>query len=441
VTADGSYQLLDENSGEILIKSGSPLSVISGRVYVDTSLRISDLTQVKVGAPDVSWCTTVYDLSNSKILDGTSREIFSFVEYNCYVGINWYGAVGPLWNDARGQTQFGPNDHTCVGDDSAPNTGNADSRHPQLSFIRAYRGYKPLKDPTGQYFMLDSNNNRLYESVGIGAASGSADNYPGQDFLLATINSATDAECQPLLGQGDSAEPDKVWPDVLTGQEDYNPGKFVCLNNTCPSVLPVDTGTAVATQASHVISGSFLVSGVPTAAVQSVYTSDNENCIVAGATYSCTVYDLGGGWSGNLFATPSSGYSLLSSPAAFRALSVDAANADFTLSVSAPRTISGNVVVGTGAKFTGLTSNQGGSCEPTRKANGDPKAGPFTCTYSNLPSGSAVTLTISGDHLCTTSGTLSAPSAVSDPNLTISNITGSIADVTIKIGKNVSPCP
>jgi hypothetical protein len=288
--------------------------------------------------------------------------------------------------------------------------------------------------------MLDSNNNRLYESVGIGAASGSADDYPGQDFLLATINSATDAKCQPLLGQGDSAEPDKVWPDVLSDQQDYNPGKFVCLNNTCPSVLPVDTGTAVATQASHVISGSFLVSGVPTAAVQSVYTSDNENCTVAGATYSCTVYDLGGGWSGNLFATPSSGYSLLSSPAAFRQLLADAANADFTLSVSPPR-ISGNVVVGTGAKFTGLTSNQGGSCEPTRKANGDPKAGPFTCTYSNLPSGSAVTLTISGDHLCTTSGTLSAPSAVSDPNLTISNITGSIADVTIKIGKNVSPCP
>lgn len=452
LTDSGKFQLLDLNSNLILIEAPSALFVISGRVFVHDMPVLDtrdELSQLKVGAPDVSWCTTYFDTdeSGNELYEvaGGGETIYGYVKYNCYVGKGWYGSIGPTWTGGA-QTvdgeasQFDPNDRVCVGDDSGPVQAAVDSKHPQLSFIRTYRGYSPLT--IGGEYVVDINGHQLYSVIGVRDVENGAGafEYTHQDFLLATIpGTAQDADCAVRLEQGDiaSAPTDiaPVWPDYYEQKPAdeawrlLNPGKFVCLTQTCSADWDQTTVAALPLS----ISGSFLVNGLPAAgAVQSVSTSDRRTCALTGSgdSYVCTVYDLGNGWTGSIDVVPATGYDVIGGPAQPIAITSNTGGIDFSLG-QRRMTIRGEVKLHK-ASFISIVSSPNAVCSWSRNTGGTGVSGPFECVYPEFAGAVTLALSTTG-QLCSSSGTPSAISAVSGNALTISGMTTDLSDVTIEL--------
>lgn len=273
------YELIDLTTGDILLTSVSEFIVIKGRVYLDSGARTA-VADVKVGAPDVSWCTTTHNdpsgTPDDVLLDGASAS-FHYVSYACYVGAGWYGSLQILALDADGNDTWDGSDRGCLGEYGESDTGAIDSRHPQLSITRAYRGYNPNAD------------------YSVFAVSGIEGSLSGHDFLVTRITgSPTDSDCEGPLNI------------TVAGSEfDFsgNPGDFYCLTSSCPNSLD-----ATATPTLTTISGTVDLDYALTSAV----TSDAIACTsseTAGDpdfiySVSCTVYDLGSGWRGRIYLNP-----------------------------------------------------------------------------------------------------------------------------------------
>jgi Tfp pilus assembly protein PilV len=454
-STDGNYQLLDA-SGTILIEAPSPLGIISGNVYVPASMSI-ERDYIKVGAPDVSWCVTQpFD----QLLAADGSAVYDRIPYNCYFGAGWYGAIGPFVFEPDPNFEFDPEDtnptfirsefktgdNVCVGDDGAPMTAYSNSRHPQLSTIRTYRGYKALTTSDGTP-RLDAQGRALFGSSGIvHEKEEDVGSYKSlfaradHDFVLARINGqAVDTDCLPPLQAGNAIAADFFSTD-LNPPDDGNPGKFYCLTPTCPSPLPTDTGQSV-NSTPITLAGRFLLNGsdvgIPAA---TVLVNDSIACSVTaaeGATqYSCTVSILeGGSWTGYVTATVPTGYTLLSARKDFTAITQNQVWDFEVQTVTAQsRTISGYIALsGQGVNsFGGLTSSPAGDCQPTPQTTGTNYVqGPFTCTYADLPAGS-VTLTVQTEYqLC---GSTNKSTTVTVPT------SGDVSDVKLCIGKNSGAC-
>jgi Tfp pilus assembly protein PilV len=466
IAEDGTFQLLDVTSNEILIKSKSPLGRIQGTVYIVDGMNLDGI--IKVGAPDVSWCTTA-DMPGEPIVNSGGSAIYDALPYTCYVGADWYGAIGPLVYkpnpayvfdpDKTSQvirSEFGPNDKVCVGQDGVNNTGFANSRHPQQSFIRTYRGYTQLIDKETNEPVRDAQGNILYASSGIkheknGSLWGDLFLKTDHDFVIDTISSEADSACYDRLYAGEGAAPVKVTFEkeglAADSPDRGNPGKFYCLTDICPKDLPVDTGERVVSIARR-ISGRFRDSngnGVPNGVVQ---TGTGEVCevdseVVGG--YVCTVYDLGSGWTGNITATAPTGYSIASVDIdgdgdldgvqrSFANLENDATGVDFVVQASTvtERIVGGMVNLYGVDRFGGLSANPVPSLGCTYEKSGvDGVSGPFSCRYSDLPPNTVVTITVttakSNHVLC---GTVTKSTSVVVLNANVTNMVLNIADLS-----------
>lgn len=324
--------VLTDKDGNVLLRSQSVFSTVTGRVYIDGG-DVSE-ANIIVQPSDVGVCpkTLATDAEGNLIVDGSGatqtevREIryvsgaimdleegestegtllYTYFTYNCFFGTGWYGNVGVLRTDSTNS-----NDRICGGDPLEADNGTEESRHPQLMGARTYRGYSPqfdfndidndgiLNEPA-----IDGNGNRIYLSDGMaegdvyGETSRAAVDSPNtHDFLITVITgTASDSDCQPQL--------------ALSGNEEFenNNGYFICIydengNKSCPSTLPEDLGYQVTT-APRTITGTISVPEGETVGTDSLSltTSQVEACDIADdLTWSCTVYDVGAGWSGTI---------------------------------------------------------------------------------------------------------------------------------------------
>lgn len=420
---DGTYQLLN-SAGEILIQSPTPLGTISGNVFVPASMSI-ERDYIKVGAPDVSWCIT---MPVEQLVNQSGNLVFDALPYNCYFGAGWYGAIGPLLyepdptytfdpgdpNPTLIRSEFGTNDRVCLGEDGIADSGASTSRHPQLSFIRTYRGYTRLTDANGVP-LVDANNKELFASSGI-AHEKDASGYTrlfsvtDHDFLLARITGqAADSDCSSRLAAGNAIVLDGVamtdfFGSGLNPPADGNPGKFYCLTTMtsgCPSPLPTNTGQPVTSRSITIATQLFLDGSTNPQVINGATVTLNgaTTCSPSGSSYFCTVTVVEGGtWAGYVVVALPSGYQVAAGGSSRVDLSNVTANQTVSFNVSTvtqlPRTIRGSVAfAGNVTSFGGLGSSPVGNCQATPSGT-NYGAGPFSCSYGNLGADTSVALTV-----------------------------------------------
>jgi Tfp pilus assembly protein PilV len=417
------YELID-STGDILLVSSQPFSIIEGRIIVDAGMSVN-LDWLRAGAPDVSWCTTTHNTPGDDEISYDGTTVFKYVSYRCYMGSGWSGQIGPQQPD-QDSTQspkpdaWNTNDRSCVGEPGVTDNGTDTSRHPQLSFLRTYRGYTPLVNNDGER-QYDGDGNRLYYISGLSQG----ETFTDQDFYLNTITNPTDSDC------GDDTD-GMAQGDTLTGYTSEfldNPGAFVCLTASCPDdALTRSTGNAVTSAQTLAITGN--ISG---GTIASIITSDGDACTVNADDYSCDVYDLGAGWSGYIDATAASGSVITNGTRrTFSDITANDASSsnDFTLAASgtvSQLTVSGSITLGAGGAYDALATDNGGSCVfPTAHNKG--AAGSYSCTYTNFTSGNSISLTFTTNKtVCS-----STVGTVSSPNVTLSNVTGDVStDINI----------
>ncbi len=249
VADDGSLELIDANTGEVLlILYSGQFSTVSGRVYLDgDDYSVGDIAAVTVFTviSDTGYCANVLGHPSTALDD--SGNGFHYFHYRCYVGAGWYGNMGVLIPDNIGHPQA----VVCLGDPDVTDDGTSTSRHPVVSPNRRYRGYVDQNDENGNP-VYDANGHRIYLSSG---ASGGV-SMLNHDFLVTDMpGTPTGAECQTALS--------KVTPNLFAeysvdGVKGGNPGEFVCIGEhkdsdgdgvleidevSCPSPLPESPGT------------------------------------------------------------------------------------------------------------------------------------------------------------------------------------------------------
>ncbi len=218
VTLDGGgKELVDIATGRILmrIKDGSAFSTISGRLYFDTQVKSGDEDNFSIMTSDAAYCT----MGSTTTADGSEYRYFN---YKCYIGPEWYGNIGVV-STQRTNNQS----RVCVGDPTQSVQYNEDSsvfsgsKHPALSTIRTYRGYELVSEEPEWWTSL---------GIGIGAdGSYTPTHYTDHHFLVTKITgTAQDSSCGGQMNHS---------PYPFTG----NPGKFVCLSESCPTELPDGT--------------------------------------------------------------------------------------------------------------------------------------------------------------------------------------------------------
>jgi type II secretory pathway pseudopilin PulG len=326
---------------------------IEGELYLDHANTTRDAEDVFVRASDASFCKRWYivpgtedddiplistDMSSAPYTAGSAKDAdYQYFRYTCYLGGGWHGNIGVLFSGGLAQ-----NDKVCQGD---PN-----SQDEVLAVRRVYRGFL-YKSDSSTACEDDSNTacgreqvdgDVVYYSIGVRDAL-ELDN---QDFVVSSFAPALteDVNCKNIKGNpGPMMRPDSDTGDGLGTLFAGVPTDFVCLNEDnnpddeysqdidqtfeggalvsygprfpagsadgefgADPFCPFDPSDPPAE--SHAISGAITIvdanMDVPPEGV-SVVTSDGpDNCTISLAgssgTYTCTVYDWGGGWTGQI---------------------------------------------------------------------------------------------------------------------------------------------
>ncbi|MBY4678238.1 type IV pilus modification PilV family protein [Marinobacterium arenosum] len=462
------YILTDADNEKLLI-SQTQFSTITGRVYIKSGA--VDQSVVIVKPSDVGVCpkriqldgsgdpvrdgegavvtevreVRLVDGDNVDVLEGDTTDgtlLYSYYTYDCFFGSGWYGNIGILRTDSTNS-----NDRICGGDPDLSDSGNADSRHPQLLGARGYRGYTPQFDITdidndGDLTepAIDGSGNRIYLSDGMaeGDAYGdtsrsSVDQPQTHDFLITVISgSPVDADCLAEL--------------VVSSSDEFqnNSGSFVCLydengNKTCPDELPEDLGFQVTTTPRQ-ISGTISVAEGESASSDqlSLVTSQAESCTIdeADLSWNCTVYDAGGGWTGTITLSSSNLNICSVATYAFGDLTADVSGYEYSLASSCVpgdteynvtgvvRNLDNNNSVDLSA--SAVVSSGEGSCAASLGVIDDARSGSnevaFTCT---VPAGFNGSITL--DSLP------SRTRIVSHPDFSGSPVSGNVSGAVIEV--------
>lgn len=318
VTDGGTRELIDAASGAVVLTidpigdeaTAPDFSTIAGRVYVEGNSPSPEVVRMLVSATGYCALNQPGDNSLPEGAEGSDIKYF-FMEYQCYVGPEWYGNVGIYRIDG-----MATNDRVCVGDPDVEPSTLTTGRHPQLSVSRSYRGFEEVG--------VNADGDPTFTSVGIAAGQ----TYSEHDFLLVRITgSATDSDCtaQLQLTPVDAT-------DTIVGLSEFvnNPGKMVCLTEgrtepyECPDVWPA--GSPSVTAQIITLSGTITTDATYSLSdtdLPTVFTGAGDNiCVVSyvdvsSVTYTCDVEYIGEGWSGlvsidpdwlnllNLYASPS----------------------------------------------------------------------------------------------------------------------------------------
>lgn len=419
---NGSYELIDTDTGIILLSAPGELSSISGRIYVELvgGSPVATLTGVYSVAPDISICITSNDVNETgTISDSSGNDTYAYINYTCYMGAGWHGNIGVVLDGVS----IGSNDGFCVGDPAEIDNGDDDSKHPQLSATRVYRGYSPLTDSAGNN-QYDANGNRLYFTQGIGSGS----RYQLHDFLLATLpgggGTRVDSDCQAELSINGTSE------------FSHNVGPKFCLSASCPATWPVGTGEAVSSASTLTISGT--ISG---GSLSGIVTSAGDSCTVDNANnvFSCSVDDLGNGWSGYIEAMAADGYTLLQSAFSFNDIENNITGVNIALQSSSATkvlTISGAIDKANSVTLSAITLSDGGTCTLYDTTSYSCQTNAFTDTWTG-------TMTISHDKTLCPDGISAGSSGVITSNNTITYTGTSVIGLSknLTLRNNLRQCP
>ena len=221
-------ELIDESSKKVLltISDGSAFSSIEGSVYISWDSKVNNKKGAAVQPADIQSAVNVVSSGGGACLQyfpgnvlgffPTTDPNFSFYNYRCYMGKNWYGNIGIVRFDNGGRV--------CLGDPKETIVTNPEpiSRQPVPIAVRNYRGYYL----TGSY----------HDAVGIGLTMPNGTYtpihygvYPDAEkhhFLLTTITGQpSPEECQDL----------EEWPTPTNNPFTGNKGVLSCMTAYCPS--------------------------------------------------------------------------------------------------------------------------------------------------------------------------------------------------------------
>lgn len=283
---------------------------ISGTVYVDTANTSQRPEDIQVIAADAAHCERWVPSGTLSNPPATATNDYLYYNYTCYLGGGWHGNIGFVTTSGLRQR-----DKVCQGDPTALDAWD----QPVIALRRAYRGMihktgstttlfsHGIKDATtltGHDFVfteLAPDKTAGTHCLGADAPMTRDDSSNGTLF----DDVPTDFFCLNADDDGDSV------PDYLDGYDTSRFGASV----HCP-YDPTDPPVQ-----SHKITGTVAILSERTVDTSSfgIVTSDGPgNCEWVNAfaltadsyqaTYSCTVYDWGSGWTGFVEIRPNSNY-------------------------------------------------------------------------------------------------------------------------------------
>lgn len=279
---------------------------ISGTVYLDTDNSSEDLEDILVLASDAAHCERYVPSGTLANPPATASGDYEYYNYTCYLGGGWHGNIGFVTTSGLQQR-----DKVCQGDPTAFNLWE----QPVIALRRAYRGM--IHNTVG--------GNTRYHSHGIKDAT----MIEGQDFVFTDLSVTSTEGYHCMLPDApmtrDDSQSGTLFTDVPTDfvclnadedadgspdyLDDYDTAQYGA-NTTCPfdpTSPPVQ---------SHTISGTltFTSTSDPSASQFTLLTSDGPgNCEFTEptgsggsyiATYTCTVFDWGSGWTGDVIIRP-----------------------------------------------------------------------------------------------------------------------------------------
>lgn len=292
---------------------------ISGTVYVDTSNTNQQPEDIHVIAADAAHCERWVPSGTLANPPATATGDYLYYNYTCYLGGGWHGNIGFV--TAGGLQQ---RDKVCQGDPTALDAWD----QPVIALRRAYRGMlSKVQGATTRYYSHGIKDATVltghdFVFTELAPANTEGTHCLGSDAPMTRGDSSngalfdevpTDFFCLNADDDGDSM------PDYLDG---YDANEFGA-SLYCP-YDPTDPPVQ-----SHKITGTvaILSDGTVDTSKFGLVTSDGPgNCEWVNpfaqtadgymATYSCTVYDWGSGWTGFIEVRPSSNYIYCPSPTA-----------------------------------------------------------------------------------------------------------------------------
>ena len=282
---------------------------ISGTVFMDVTNTSQVLEDTYVIASDAAHCQRYVPTGSTLALPPeTTNGDYQYYNYRCYIGGGWHGNLGFV--TAPGAIQL--TDKVCQGDPTAINAWE----EPVIALRRSYRGMiqRTIAGVTRYYShgikdaAVMTGHDYVFTSLAATQTAGSfceGFNKPmtreDSDYGSLFEGVPTDFVCLNADNNGDGS------PDYLDAYDTslYSAATYCPYDPTDPPV------------GSHTISGTVTIVSVtpPDTTQMEVVTSDGPgNCswstafAVSGlsysATYSCTVFDWGTGWTGYVQAYP-----------------------------------------------------------------------------------------------------------------------------------------
>lgn len=209
---DGAKELIGEDGQVLLtIPTGEVFSTISGRFYAEPAGVNTDNLAITSSAG--GYCEVAEFPGSDEEQDASNYRLF----YICYVGPAWYGNVGVVRfnvNNEKGRV--------CVGRPGEETVTRWDSKHPALSTIRSYRGFK--ENTENPDFPFSTGIGITWPQDDPSAEDYSAVQYWDHDFLLATIQTAQpdNEDCGPKLEQHEALYNDSWGKGFCFTEADVN---------------------------------------------------------------------------------------------------------------------------------------------------------------------------------------------------------------------------
>ncbi|WP_018878766.1 prepilin-type N-terminal cleavage/methylation domain-containing protein [Thioalkalivibrio sp. ALE28] len=247
--ADGRFQLVDATENLPLLETRTPgFSTITG-LLLAYDMDAQELNDIRVDLSDSGFCV------NTRLEEGVPpgaednennphHTNINGIFYRCYVGVGWFGNIGVVNRDG-GVTNI-PN-NVCVGDPTVDDVEAWNSREPQESLRRRYRGYDgnqaygigdgpdvttPEVRHLGTRVPDDAPDaiKALFDEPGLYGDPFVPDDYVGHFFLLASTTGGNN-NCQSRMVETQEEDPGHgvTWFEETT-QNDYtgNSGQNYC---------------------------------------------------------------------------------------------------------------------------------------------------------------------------------------------------------------------
>lgn len=343
VTGQGNRELIGTD-GKVLLTvqklacetTAPDFSTVSGKVFVQAKngAPIAASSDLFILSSDASYCTKL-PYNNNWVLPagatGNSIQYF-YTYYKCYIGAEWWGNISPVRTDNPNA-----NNRVCVGNPNMSNIGTLFSKHPQLSSVRGYRGYREKTSGSGIYESVGIGEQSTDSSTCVGRKQYIAQNYQNHHFIhtvltgsaddsacgteLTTLNSSYSSQAVGSTTNSNPAVTDTTSNGTVVAQTSVannNPGKFYCMSSadgvSCPTLTGSTSTPSTYLHGTITRTNGATVTGINASELGSTcsnlsFSTDANN----NYSYSCQIKwtgFIGNSWQGVISFDLTSGHSL-----------------------------------------------------------------------------------------------------------------------------------